>query len=300
MVEGRRSSVQEKMRLPDAAVGLTDITSQAIAQNIQWTDVALPTGKVSTSYVCQGEGTPVLLLHGFDSSLLEFRRLVPELAKDTQVWAMDLLGFGFCDRTATPKVTPDLIKQHILAFCQQVIGQPVVLVGASMGGGAAIDLALSHPEQVKQLVLIDAVGYASGPAIGKMMFSPFDKLATNFLRNSGVRRRISEQAYYDKSFVTPDASLCAALHLLMPNWQEALIAFTKSGGYNFLSKKIDQISVPTLVIWGRHDKILGYKDASRFEREISDSKLVWIEDCGHVPHLEKANITADHIIRFVK
>ena len=287
------------MGLPDAAVGLTDLTSQAIAQNIQWTDVALTTGKVSTSYVCQGEGTPVLLLHGFDSSLFEFRRLVPELAKDAQVWAMDLLGFGFCDRTATPKVTPELIKQHILAFCQQVIGQPVVLVGASMGGGAAIDFALSHPDQVKQLVLIDAVGYASGPAVGKMMFSPLDKLATNFLRNSGVRRKISEKAYYDKSFVTPDASLCAALHLLMPNWQEALIAFTKSGGYNFLSKKISQISMPTLVIWGRYDKILGYKDASRFEREIADCKLVWVEDCGHVPHLEKAKITAQHIIRFL-
>lgn len=287
------------MRLPDAAVGLTDTISQAIAQNIQWTDVDLPTGKVSTSYVCQGEGTPVLLLHGFDSSLFEFRRLVPELAKNARVWAMDLLGFGFCDRTATSKVTPDLIKQHILAFCQQMIGQPVVLVGASMGGGAAIDFALSHPEQVKQLVLIDAVGYASGPAVGKMMFSPIDKLATNFLRNSGVRRKISEKAYYDKSFVTSDASLCAALHLLMPNWQEALIAFTKSGGYNFLSKKISQISVPTLVIWGRHDKILGYKDASRFEREISDCKLVWVEDCGHVPHLEQAKITAATIANFL-
>ena len=299
MIQSREAEAQEKMGLPDAAVGLTDLTSQAIAQNIQWTDVALTTGKVSTSYVCQGEGTPVLLLHGFDSSLFEFRRLVPELAKDAQVWAMDLLGFGFCDRTATPKVTPELIKQHILAFCQQVIGQPVVLVGASMGGGAAIDFALSHPDQVKQLVLIDAVGYASGPAVGKMMFSPLDKLATNFLRNSGVRRKISEKAYYDKSFVTPDASLCAALHLLMPNWQEALIAFTKSGGYNFLSKKISQISMPTLVIWGRYDKILGYKDASRFEREIADCKLVWVEDCGHVPHLEKAKITAQHIIRFL-
>lgn len=287
------------MQLPDAAVGLTEDTSQAIAQNIQWANITLPNGTVATSYVCRGEGTPVLLLHGFDSSLFEFRRLIPELAQNMQVWAMDLFGFGFSDRTVTPQVNPDLIKQHILAFCQQVIGKPVVLVGASMGGGAAIDFATSHPEQVEKLILIDAVGFANGPAVGKFMFSPLDKWATNFLRSAGVRRKISEKAYYDKSFVTPDASLCASLHLLMPNWQEALIAFTKSGGYNFLSSRVGQISMPTLVLWGRHDKILGYKDASRFEREIEDCKLVWIEDCGHVPHLEKPQVTAEHIAAFL-
>ena len=269
-------------------------------KNIQWTDITLPTGKVATSYICQGEGVPVLLLHGFDSSLFEFRRLLPELAQKAQVWAVDLFGFGFCDRTVTPQINPTLIKQHLLAFCQQIIGQPIILVGASMGGGAAIDFATSHPEQVSKLVLIDAVGFASGPAVGKFMFSPLDKWATNFLRNAGVRRKISERAYYDKRFVTPDASLCASLHLLMPNWQAALIAFTKSGGYNFLSSKVGQISMPTLVVWGRHDKILGYKDASRFEREIAGCKLVWIEDCGHVPHLEKPQITAKHIAGFIK
>ena len=326
MIEGSSSNVQTQMRLPDAAVGLTEATSQAIAQNIQWTNVTFGDRTVATSYICQGEGTPVLLLHGFDSSLFEFRRLIPELAEQFQVWAVDLLGFGFCDRAsvdssnrasvdssnradlsnpqAIPQINPDLIKQHLLAFCQRIIGQPVVLIGASMGGGAAIDFAVSHPEQVKQLILIDAVGFASGPAIGKFVPRPLDKWvfkgATNFLRNAGVRRKISEKAYYDKAFVTPDASLCASLHLLMPKWQEALIAFTKSGGYNFLSKKVSQITMPTLVIWGRHDKILGYKDASRFEREIPGCKLVWIEDCGHVPHLEQPAMTAKYIAVFVE
>ncbi|MGC1306504.1 MAG: alpha/beta fold hydrolase [Phormidesmis sp.] len=293
------------MGLPEAAAGLTEETSVAIAQQIKWTDVALAGMTVSTSYVCQGNGMPVVLLHGFDSSLFEFRRLVPELAECAQVWAVDLLGFGFCDRVnpsnreALPQVTPALIKAHLLAFCQQVIGQPIVLVGASMGGGVAIDFVTSYPEMVKRLVLIDAVGFAAGPAIGKVMFPPLDKWATNFLRNAGVRRKISEKAYYDKAFVTPDAELCASLHLRVPNWQTALIAFTKSGGYNFLAKRIAQVSVPTLVLWGRQDKILGTKDAVRFEQEIAGCKLVWIENCGHVPHLEQAKETAKHITEFL-
>ncbi len=291
--------------LPDAATGLTEETSIAIAQQIQWTDISLPFGTVSTSYVCQGQGAPVVLLHGFDSSLFEFRRLVPELAKHYQVWSLDLMGFGFCGRgggsgrTTTERVDPEAIKQHLHAFFQQMIGEPVVLMGASMGGGVAIDFVTSYPKMVKQLVLIDAVGFAAGPAIWKVMFPPLDKWATNFLRSPGVRRKISEKAYYNPAFVTPDAEICASLHLLVPGWQQALITFTKSGGYNFLSKRIAQVEVPTLVLWGRQDQILGTKDAARFEAAIAQSKLVWIENCGHVPHLEKAADCAVQIVEFL-
>ncbi len=291
------------MRLPAAAADLSEAASVAIAQQIQWTAIDLPFGSISTSYLSQGTGTPVLLLHGFDSSLFEFRRLVPELVGSDQpacqVYAMDLLGFGFCDRPATAPVDPAAIKQHLLGFCQQVIGQSVILVGASMGGGVAIDFATSYPEMVKQLVLIDVVGFAAGPAVGKVMFPPLDKWATNFLRNPGVRRQISKRAYYNKAFVTPDAELCAALHLLTPNWQTALITFTKSGGYNFLLPKISKITAPTLILWGRQDAILGTRDATRFENAIPHSQLVWIENCGHVPHLEQAKITAAQILKFV-
>lgn len=271
----------------------------AIAQQVQWTDISLPFGTVATSYVCRGEGTPIVLLHGFDSSLFEFRRLVPLLAEHFQVWCLDLMGFGFCDRRGSDRADPEAIKQHLHAFLTQMIKVPVVLVGASMGGGVAIDFVTSYPDMVKQLVLIDAVGFAAGPAVGKFMFSPLDKWATNFLRSPSVRKKISEKAYYNKNFVTPDAQICASLHLLMPKWQEGLITFTKSGGYNFLSKKIAQVAVPTLVIWGRQDKILGTKDAARFKQEIDECTLVWIEECGHVPHLEKAAECAERIFEFV-
>ena len=84
-----------------------------------------------------------------------------------------------------------------------------------------------------------------------------------------------------------------------PQWQEALIAFTKAAGYNFLSQRIQAITCPTLVIWGQQDKILGTKDAQRFEQTIPHCELVWVPDCGHVPHLEKPHITAEAISRGV-
>lgn len=289
------------MQLPNAARELTEETSIAIAQQIQWTDVVLPFATVPSSYVCAGEGEPVVLIHGFDSSLLEFRRLVPALAKDFKVYALDLLGFGFGDRAATQRADPDAIKHHLKAFIEQVVGaEAITLVGASMGGGAAIDFVTTYPDQVQKLVLIDAVGFAAGPAIGKFMIPPLDKWATDFLKSPGVRRKISERAYRDKSFVTPDAEICASLHLLTPGWSKWLIAFTKSGGYNFLSKRIKDVSVPTLVLWGREDRILGTKDAARFENAIANSKLIWIEESGHVPHLEQAKVTAKHIADFLQ
>ena len=182
------------MQLPVEAKGLTEETSIAIAQQIQWAEVTLPTGTVMTSYVVGGEPSsgshadaePLLLHHGFDSSLFEFRRLLPQLVEriggQRRVYAVDLAGFGFCDRTSdcfqtkkpTDTVNPDLIRQHLASFIEQVIDSPVILVGASMGGGVAIDLSVSHPELVEKLVLLDAVGFAPAPVIGRFMFSPVD------------------------------------------------------------------------------------------------------------------------------
>ncbi|MEM6256411.1 MAG: alpha/beta hydrolase [Cyanobacteria bacterium P01_D01_bin.156] len=286
--------------LPADAQQLTEDTSVALARQIQFVDVStslidLP---ISTSYVCAGTGKPILLIHGFDSSIFEFRRLVPQLTDNAQVWTMDLLGFGFTDRTSGAPITPAAIKQHMYSFWQQQIGQPMILAGASMGGAAAIDFTLDFPEAVDKLVLLDSAGFAAGPAMGKFMVPPLDSWATSFLKNPGVRRRISQQAYCDRNLVTPDAELCAGLHLQMPDWKEALIAFTKSGGYNFLSNVIQKIQPPTLIIWGEQDKILGTKDAKRFEKTIPHNQLVWIPDCGHVPHLEKPRNTAQAIMSF--
>lgn len=151
------------------------------------------------------------------------------------------------------------------------------------------------------LVLLDSAGLAAGPAMGKFMVPPLDSWATAFLRSPKVRRSISRSAYFDKAFVTADAELCAALHLDYPGWKEALIAFTKSGGYNFLgAKKIAQITQPTLILWGQQDKILGTKDATRFEKILPNGKLVWVPNCGHVPHLEKPEETAGAIADFLK
>jgi pimeloyl-ACP methyl ester carboxylesterase len=287
--------------LPSLAQNLTEPTSIALAQSIECQDISTPlcTQAIATAYVHQGSGgTPILLLHGFDSSVFEFRRLLPLLATQSETWAVDLLGFGFTDRTAGHPFSPSAIRTHLYSFWKTLIRQPVILVGASMGGAAAIDFTLTYPEAVQKLVLIDSAGFRSGPALGKFFVAPLAHLAAGILRSPKVRERISRTAYYDPTFASLDAQLCAALHLELPGWQQALAAFTQSGGYGSFKNKLAHIQQETLILWGAADKILGIGDATKFQQAIAESKLVWIPECGHVPHLEKPQLTAQHILEF--
>ncbi len=210
-----------------------------------------------------------------------------------------MLGFGFTDRLAGIKFSPVAIKTHLYYFWKTLINQPVILLGVSMGGAAAIDFALTYPEVVQKLVLIDSAGLKGGSPLSRLMFPPLGYLATEFLRNPKVRDRISRLAYKNPSLVSVDALDCGSLHLQMQSWSQALIAFTKSGGYSaFRFKKLGEIFQPTLILWGDSDKILGTKDAKRFKRAIPNSQLIWIKDCGHIPHLEQPEITAQHILNF--
>lgn len=287
--------------LPTVREGLSEDTSLALLENIQQIAIDSPIypRSILTTYSQQGQGQPpFVLLHGFDSSLLEFRRLLPLLAQNRETWAMDLLGFGFTEREPDLEVSPKTIKSHLYHFWQTAIAEPIILVGASMGGAVALDFALSYPEIVAKLVLIDSAGLANPPVLGKLMFSPLDKWATNFLANPRVRQNISRTAYFDPTLASVDACTCASLHLNCPHWSEALISFTKSGGYGSFLPKLSQINRETLIIWGENDQILGTKDAKKFQQALPNNQLVWIPRCGHVPHLEKPELTAAAIVKF--
>jgi pimeloyl-ACP methyl ester carboxylesterase len=288
--------------LPAIVGQLTENESIALAKSMLIQAIATPLSSqpIATTYVQQGSGgTPILLIHGFDSSLLEFRRLLPLLAVKRETWAIDLLGFGFTDRPAGIPFSPTAIKTHLHTFWKTLISQRVILVGASMGGATAIDFTLTYPEAVQKLVLIDSAGLTGGGPPTKLMVPPLDYLATQFLRNPNVRASISRAAYKNRQLASVDAQLCAALHVQMPSWNTALITFTKSGGYTaFKSEQLAQIQQPTQILWGDSDRILGIKDAQRFRAAIPNSQLIWIKDSGHVPHLEQPKITSQHILDF--
>jgi pimeloyl-ACP methyl ester carboxylesterase len=230
---------------------------------------------------------------------LEYRRLLPKLPAAHPVWAVDLFGFGFTERRPDWDYHPGAIKTHLYHFWQTHIQQPMILVAASMGGAAAIDFALTYPDLVAQLVLIDSAGIPDRPWTWRLMFWPLDAWATEFLRSAQVRDRISRSAYFDERYVTPDANCCASLHVTMPHWDRALMKFTKSGGYGTFLPQLPHLQAPTLILWGERDRILGTKDAAILAQHIPQSELVWIAQAGHVPHLEQSQAVADAIAQFI-
>lgn len=281
------------------------LTQDAVTQlreKIQQKAIATPLSKqpISTAYIQAGKGgIPILLLHGFDSSLLEFYRLFPLLAAKHETWAIDLLGFGFTDRIKDVNFNPSTIKTHLYSCWKSLINQPMILLGCSLGGAAAIDFTTTYPQAVKKLILIDSVGYSGSVALGKFLFPPYDYLAVEYWR-----QRKLQALNIVKLINSNSADLLAiksvTLHLEMPRWLEAMISFTKSGGYNWLGDKIAKIEQPTLILWGESDETLGTEDAKKFQRDIPLSKVIWIKDCGHAPQLEQPQIIAEHILGFVQ
>ena len=287
--------------LPSQVKLLKEPTSIALAQSIQRQPIVTPLSQqpIATSYVRQGRGgTPILLLHGFDSSVLEFRSLLPLLAADNETWAVDLLGFGFTNRVTGITFDPCAIKTHLYYFWKTLIDEPVMLVGASMGGAAAIDFTLTYPYAVQRLVLINSVGYTGSFPQGRFLFPPLDYLAVEYWRQRKVQALFVGSISGNLQPATLEAIRCAVLHLEMPGWHEAMIAFTKSGGYSDLADKIAQIHKPTLILWGESDETLGIGDAVKFQRAIAHSQLIWLKNCGHVPQLEQPQTTAEYLLAF--
>ena len=286
--------------LPRDVELLKNSESIELAKSIKREPILTPLLKteIATAYVRSGTGNPpILLLHGFDSSLLEFRRLITLLASTNETWAVDLLGSGFTERSPDLSYNPDTIREHLYCFWQ-LINRPVILVGISLGGATAIDFTLAYPQAVEKLVLVNSVGYTGSFEIGKFLPQPAIDMGVEFWR---VRRTFG---LYWGQFLglldsqTEDAIRCAALPSLMPGWSRAIDNFTRSGGYYRLPERIPLINKPTLIIWGERDEEVGTQAAYQFRDAIARSKLVWLP-CGHSPQWSQPKSLAKQIRQFI-
>ncbi len=288
--------------LPQEVYFLRNRDSISIARSIQRHPILTNLSQKALATACIQSGTgdlPILLLHGFDSSLLEFRRLIPELAAKQETWAVDLLGSGFTERSLDISYNPNTIKEHLYCFWRTLIKRPVILVGASMGGAAAIDFTYTHPEAVAKLVLINSVGYSGSFPIGQLLPDPIIEFGVEFWRQRRIQGLFWGKSLGLLDFQTEDVIRCAALPSLMPGWDRAIKDFTRSGGYYHLRERIPRIDKPTLILWGERDDVLGTKAAYQFKNAIAKSQLVWLSGLGHSPQGEQPELVAMQILKFI-
>jgi pimeloyl-ACP methyl ester carboxylesterase len=194
--------------------------------------------------------------------------------------------------------SPLAIKRHLYSFWKTLINQPVILVGASMGGATAIDFTLTYPNCVKQLVLINSVGYSGSFPIGQFLFPPIDFLAMEWWRFLKLQTLANAKADRNRDAAYLDALLCTILPLEMPGWYESILTFTKTGGYSLTEEQIARIDKPTLILWGELDHFLAKDDAEKFNKAIAHSILHKIKGCGHAPQFEQPEVIARYILAF--
>jgi pimeloyl-ACP methyl ester carboxylesterase len=210
--------------------------------------------------VIGGTGQPILFLHGFDSSFLEFRRIYPFLKQKYQLIIPDLLGFGFTPRIASNQYTPYKIISNLIDIINTLnLKNKLMIVGASMGGSVAINLAREIPDHIDKILLLSPAGLFGET---KNIPFPFNQIGASFLGLSQVRKSLCRQAFAfpDKSVGSKEEQI-ASIHLGCSGWRNSLASFAKSGGFAGTYKNMQNISIKT--ICGENDRILGKKEINQ-------------------------------------
>lgn len=236
-----------------------------------------PSGNVGISFVhwpAEGKkksNVPLFLVHGFDSSCLEYRRLGSRLAaKGIDTYAVDLMGWGFTQIEGISSFSADSKIEALQSFISELTnGGPYFIAGASLGGASAIELASANSDLCQGLILIDAQGFVDGVGPMASLPRPLAELGVQVLKSKPLRSMANQMSYFDKeTFATDDAARVGRLHCLQDGWSDALVSFMLSGGFS-PSEKVKSVQANTLVIWGRQDKILeGDEFANKVRFEI--------------------------------
>jgi pimeloyl-ACP methyl ester carboxylesterase len=269
-----------------AATGLLDPLGRQLAAAVAWWE--LPGLAHRWPVAVLGEGPPLLLLHGFDSSFLEFRRLAPLLTGHHRLLIPDLHGFGFCPRPEGGDYSPAGVLRHLEALLDGLPPQPLGLIGASMGGSVAVELARRRPERFERLLLLAPAGLTGRP----MPLPPvLDGLGVRFLALPAVRRSLCRSAFADpEASVGPPELEIASLHLQTPGWADSLRRFARSGG--FAGCGIPLPPQPLAVLWGADDRILRAPQ-KRAALALLGERVRELEACGHLPHIDQPEAVAE-------
>jgi len=259
----------------------------------------------TVNFIQQGEGAPVVLIHGVAASIFDWVDLSPDLVSaGYAVYALDLLGHG---KSIKPKdlkeYTVDRVFEHFDAWLRSLsLDSPLVLVGHSLGGYLALEYALRFPDKVRALVLVD-------PFYSLDQLSPLLRLHYKRpLINLGlisyapewlIRLSIELTGLFIRNgYIAPQTK--AARAQTAQDYKRA-----SPGIYNILSTTRDlmpdlsKVTAPTLVVWGAHDQSLAPCSFEKLAAALPNARTAVI-DAGHVPHQSHPAELNRHVLAFLE
>jgi pimeloyl-ACP methyl ester carboxylesterase len=263
-------------------------------------DQAIPTvGKFVTvfgariHYVDVGAGPTVILVHGLADDVGVWGSVIPALAAKHRVIALDQVGFGRSDKPLL-SYRVNTFVDFLDGFLNELKIDRASLVGNSLGGWVAASYTLAHPERVERIVLSDAAGYS---ALAKTM----DPRALSALRLASREdiRYLGPLTFHDKHFYE-DIDLAFKQRVTTgDSYTVSQLLDSMIRGEDVLDGRLGAIEKPTLILWGREDKLIPVRFAARFNKEINGSQLRVIDSCGHMPHVECAEKFNHALLQFL-
>ena len=234
----------------------------------------------------------IVLLHGYGGSSFSWRYWAPFLAKRAHVVLVDMKGFGSAPKPDDGQYGPRHQAELIYRLILQADLQRVTLIGHSLGGGVALDTALrlldSEPGRLKRLILVASAAYKQRMPLF-VALAKYRRLASTALRILGTQfviRHVLKSIVFDPSEVSDNQVLGYAKPLSSPEAHRALIDTALAiipPDLEKLTARFEELDVPTLVLWGRQDRVVPLWVGERLADKLPDAKLQVLENCGHMP-----------------
>lgn len=270
----------------------------------------LDTGEPSAPVAAQQESAPeqaappaerptVVLVHGFASALEVWLPVIPALEKTHRIIALDLKGFGWTDRPEGD-YSPEAQARLILGLMDQRGVKRARFVAHSWGSSVALAAALEAPERVTKLALYDAWVYeeqlppffhwARADGVGEVLFGLYYK--------QQPQERIG-LAFYDKKYVTEALVEDVGAALDRPGTVAAALAAVRGQRFAHVQDSYRAIRQPTLLLWGREDKVTQLRYGERLVRDLPNARLVTYARCGHFPMIEALSTSNRDLVTFL-
>lgn len=252
----------------------------------------------------RGSGTPIFLLHGSFASLHTWQDWEDELSKSYTTFSLDFPGHGLTGPNKTETYTTDYYTKLVLALADSLKLDTFYVAGNSMGGTVAWKLALRAPERVKKLVLIDAAGFWNAnkntkrPWIFKALQNPFFGAGFTHITPKFVFNLNMKQVYGNENLVKQEVTDRYYELMLREGNREATLKRIKQDEPD-QSNTIQQITTPTLILWGKKDRWIPVENAYLFQESINGSTLVIFDDAGHVPMEEVPTESVEFVLTFL-
>lgn len=223
-------------------------------------------------YIEEGEGEPLVLLHGLFGALSNFKPLIEYFRNHNKV-VVPILPLLDMDILHT---SVGGLAKYVKKFIELRNYEGAHLLGNSLGGHVALIHSLKHPEKLKSLILTGSSGlFESG------MGDTYPKRG-----NYDYIKKKTELTFYDPNMATKE--LVDEVYSITNNRLKAIkiIALAKSAIRNNLGEELNQIKLPTLLVWGKNDTITPPFVAEEFHKLIPNSELHFVDKCGHAPMME--------------